>query len=126
MQPYDERAAQLTVESSVAVWVLLGNTPGDLEMVPLKPRMADEQMLAELKARWPGRGLDSVGVLGLVGTTPKCALRVPLEPEQVSALAAAFLTYLQVLFHDSFAAQMEAAEIAELEHLMLLPDTRPN
>ncbi len=114
-----EQAGQLAIESTVAVQVLMG-APDDIEFVPIKPRAADERLLADIKARWPGRGLRSVGVLGLVGTVPRCALTEPLEPEQVSALVGAFLAYLHALFCDSLAEQQEAGEIAELERLYAL------
>lgn len=114
-----ERSSQLVIESSVAAQVLMG-APDDIEFVPIRPRAADERLLADIKARWPGRGLRSVGVIGLVGTAPRCALKEPLEPEQVSALVGAFLAYLHGLFCDSFAGQQEAVEIAELERLYAL------
>lgn len=123
---YSEKSTQLAMDASVAVLVLMGTESTDVEFLPLKPRRADEARLAELRDRWPGRGLRSVGVIGLCGTTPICALKEPLDSIQVSSLAGAFLTYLHVLLHDSFAAQIEAAEIAELERLFQLPDTRPN
>lgn len=125
MRPYIERSARLTLDSSVAVMVLMGS-PDDVEFLPLKPSMADEGTIAELKARWPGRGLRSVGIIGLVGTTPRCALKEPLDSEQVTGLADAFLAYLHSLYCDGFRAQTEAAEIAELERLYSLPDTRIN
>ncbi len=117
---YTEKSEQLALEASVAVLVLLGTAPRDAEFIPLKPRMADGQTLDELKARWPGRGLRSVGVMGLCGTAPRAAFKEPLEPEQVSTLMDVFLEYLHSLFCDSFAA----VEVAELERLWLLPDTR--
>ena len=123
---YSERSTQLALDSSVAVYILMGTAPGDAEFVPLLPRPATQRMWEEMRARWPGRGLRPIGVIGLVGTTPKVVLREPLEPEQVDALAGAFLAYLDVLFRDSFAAHSEVAEIAELERLFLLPDTRLN
>lgn len=122
---YSEKSTQLALDASVAVLVLMG-APDDVEFIPLKPRAADEIMLADIAARWPGRGLRSAGVIGLCGTSTRCALKEPLEPEQVSALADAFLAYLRVLFADSFAEQREAAEIAELKRLWSIPDTRPN
>lgn len=126
MQPVNERFVQLGLDSSIAVMVFMG-APDDVEFLPLKPRVADESMLAELKDRWPGRGLRSIGVIGLVGTAPKCELSEPLTPNQINGLAAAFITYLQVLLSASFAEQQGTAEIAELERLFQLPDTRlPN
>ena len=44
----------------------------------------------------------------------------------MSALVGAFLAHLNALFCDSFAAQTEAAEIAELERLYSITDTRMN
>lgn len=100
---YQEECTQLAFEASVAVFVLGNPECTDVEFLPLKPRMADGQMLAELKARWPGRSLDSIGVIGLVGTAPQLALKGPLQPEQVSRLFGAFFTYLQALLADTFA-----------------------
>lgn len=122
---YSERSTQLALDASIAVLVLTNAQGNDVEFLPLKPRQMSESETAELAVRWPGRGLRSVGVIGLVGTSPFCALKEPLEPEQVSALAGAFLAYLHVLFRDSFAVQQEAAEIAELERLYAQADMRP-
>lgn len=65
---YQEQSAQLAIDASVAVQVLMG-TPDDIEFVPLKPQPADSSMWADIKARWSGRGLRSVGVIGLVGAS---------------------------------------------------------
>lgn len=109
---YTEKSAQLAIEASVAVQVLLGTDPDDCEFIPIKPKPADANMLAEIAARWPGRGLRSVGVVGLVGTSPRCILKEPLEPETVDRLAVAFLMYISVLFGQSFSEQRAAMEIA--------------
>jgi hypothetical protein len=132
---YLEKSHQLASESSVAVLVLMG-APDDVEFVPLKPRAADENMLADLKARWPGRGLRSIGMVGLVGVTPRAVLKEPLEPQQVDAMATAFLTYLHVLLSprrievqthtDDATERMRQAEIDFLNKVFSLPDTRPN
>lgn len=126
---YQEQSTQLTLDASVAVFILMG-TRNDIEFVPLKPRAANESMLADIKARWPGRGLRSVGVIGLVGTSPALALKEPLTAEQTSALTVAFLEYLHVLFADGFAAHIEAAalhtdSVAWCERLYALEDPRP-
>jgi hypothetical protein len=124
---YIEKSAQLAIEASVSVQILLGTTPGDCEFVPLRPKLADANTLADIAARWPGRGLRSVGVIGLCGITPSVVLKEPLEPEQINALGAAFLTYVHVLFDANFVEQREAMEIAELERLWSLQDNRlPN
>jgi hypothetical protein len=125
---YSERSARLTIEASVAVLVLLGASPEDVEFIPLRPKPANERFLADIRARWSGRGLRSVGVVGLVGTSPRWVLKEDLDSEQVSALCGGFLAYLNVLVRSSFAEEMEAAEaaeIAELECLYQLPDIRP-
>jgi hypothetical protein len=125
---YSEKSQQLALDSSIAVQILMG-APDDVEFVPLKPRPADDRMLAELKTRWPGRGLRSVGVVGLVGVTPHYALKEPLEPEQVDMLAAAFLTYVRALLtsQEPRTDSVEKGdEVAWLCRLWSLPDTRPN
>ena len=121
---YTEKSRQLTLDASVAVFVLTNEQCDDLELLPLQPvRMTDAE-IAELSTRWPGRGLIARGVIGLVGASPACAFKEALEPEQTSALANAFLRYLQVLFSGSFAAQLEGMEIQELARVWSLPDTR--
>jgi len=119
---YSEKSTQLALESSVAVLVLMG-APNDVEFIPLKPRAADAKMLADIKGRWPGRGLRSIGIVGLVGTTPRCALKEPLAPEQVDALAGAFLAYVRVLI----SPELPRVDTVEwCEKLFALPDNRPD
>jgi hypothetical protein len=121
---YTEKSTQLVLDASVAVLVLSNAQCDDLEFLPLRPRQMTESDIAELLTRWTGRDLRSVGVIGLVGATPRCALKELLEPELTSALANAFLAYLQVLFCDSLAAQQNGAEIQELARLWSLQDPR--
>jgi len=123
MLAYRERATQLALDASVAVQVLMG-APDDVEFIPLKPSPANAAMLADIAARWPGRGLRSVGVIGLCGVTPCCALKEPLEPEQVSVLSDAFLAYLHALYCDRIAAHLERAEVQELTRVWSLGDPR--
>jgi len=79
---------------------------------------------AELLARWPGRGLRSVGILGLVGTTPRCEFKEPIPLNVVVSLAAAFDAYLVSLFQENFAAQLGELEIAELCRMWSMDDPR--
>ncbi|HEV2132640.1 MAG TPA: hypothetical protein VGR47_00110 [Terracidiphilus sp.] len=123
---YTEKSQKLALDSSVAVLALSNADCTDLELLPLRPRQMSENERAQLAARWHGRNLRSIGVIGLVGTTPKYALKDTLEPEQASALADAFLAYLHALYCDSFAAQQETEEIQELGRLWSLPDTHIN
>lgn len=117
---YLQKANQITAESSVAVMVLLG-APDDVEFLPLRPRMADEAMLEELKANWSGRGLRIIGVFGLCGASPRCALKEELPAQQVTALASGFMCYLNSFFSDGFAAQIAFDEVAELRRMWQLP-----
>ena len=123
MLAYSERATQLALDASVAVQALMG-TADDIEFIPLKPSPANAAMLAGIAARWPGRGLRSVGVIGLCGVIPCFALKEPLVSEQVSALSDAFLAYLHALYRDRLATHLEQAEIQELQRMWSLSDTR--
>ncbi len=117
---YSERSTQLALEASVAVMVLANAQCDDVEMLELRPRQLAQSGLTKLRARWPGRGLRSIGVIGLVGASPRCEFKEQLDPEQVSALVDEFLAYAHRLFCDGFTAQQEA----ELRHLLSLPDPR--
>jgi hypothetical protein len=101
---YGERAAQLEADASVAVMVLSDPDCTDIELFMLKPRQVPEAELAHLASVGHSRNLNPIGVIGLVGSTPKCALREPLEPGKVSRLVDAFLAYLRALFSDGFGA----------------------
>ena len=105
---YQEQSVHLALDSSVAVMAL--SNPDDLtdwEFMPLKPRTMTEREEADLAARWPGRNLRTVGVVALVGATPKFALKVPLTPAQTSALADAFLEHVHGVFCDALFANQE-------------------
>lgn len=121
---YTERYTQLGAEASIAALVLSNPECNDVEFLMLKPKPMTVCELAELKARWPGRDLRPVGTIGLVGTSPRWAMKEPLTFEQISALADAFLNFLHCLYCDGFAAQQESADVAELERLHTLADTR--
>jgi hypothetical protein len=121
---YSETSAHLALNSSIAVMVF-GNAEGtDLEMLMLRPRQADSSELAELADRWPGRGLRSLGVMGLCEASPRFVFKEPLKPEVISRLADAFLAYLHALFCDSLDAQRRETEIRELRRLWSLNDPR--
>lgn len=119
---YSERSAQLALDASIAVMVLINAQCDDAIFLPLKPRQLPETEAAELLRS--GRGFRSVGVIGLVGASPRSAFKEPLDSAQVSALADAFLAYLHAFLCDGFAALQEVAEIQELVRLWHLADTR--
>jgi hypothetical protein len=129
MTTYEHRRDELVINSSICVGVLLGDMPGDMEFVPIRPQPATDAMREELRSRWPGRGLRGVGYIGLVDGAPKLALNEPLDGVQVEALAAAFAVYIATLVKcamasDGFAVQIERAEVSELERLFAMPDPR--
>jgi hypothetical protein len=93
---FTEKSNQLIDEAAIAVQILLGSD-GSAEFVPVKPRAANEQMWEELKARWPGSGLRSIGFVGLVGGMPRVALKEELTTQQIDALASGFIAYCTVL-----------------------------
>ncbi len=120
MSTYSERSTQLALDASVAVMVLANPQCDDVEMLELRPRQLAQSGLAALASRWAGRGLRSIGVIGLVGASPRCEFKEQLDPEQVSTLVDEFLAYAHRLFCDGFTARQEA----ELRHMWMLPDTR--
>lgn len=132
MQPYSERAAEVASGSQIAVLILANNDFSDLEFVPLRPRMADESTWADLKARWPGRGLQARGVVGLCGSRTACAFKEPLADAIVASLANSFAEYVRVLLGEDLAGWMEAVEMRReagdfvdwANSLWLLPDGR--
>jgi hypothetical protein len=119
---YREKSTQLALDSSVAVFVLCNKDCTDVELLPLRPRPMDQRGAEELKDRWRGRHLDSVGIIGLVGTSPRCELKQPLGPERESMLMSAFLEYLHGIFCDSYAEEKQDS----LHRWHSMPDTRPN
>jgi len=126
MTTYNERRDQLVLNSSIMVQVLLGNTPGDLEFVQLKPRPASAETWEALGAQWHVRGLRHAGSIGLVDGAPQLVLREPLGTNQVEALAVAFAAYIGCLVKSAmtshnFAAEIERAEVAELERMYAMP-----
>ena len=113
MRPYLERLEQVAADSEVAVMVLLNPDNTDLEFWPLKPRPASETTAENLAAR----ELRTVGVIGLNGLEPHCALKEPLDAAVLSAVGTAFKAYVKVLIGEDFAEQMKPAKVEELYYL---------
>ena len=95
MTTYEERRDELAINSSILVGVLLGDTPSDMEFVPIRPQPATDAMREELRMRWPGRNLRGVGYIGMVSGMPQLVLSEPLEDRQVGALADAFAAHIR-------------------------------
>jgi hypothetical protein len=119
---YQSKLAQLALDSSVAVYVLANADCTDVELLQLKPRQMDALEAERLRDRWHGRNLDSVGVIGLVGASPRFELKQPLGPERESRLMSAFLEYVHGIFCDSYADEKQDS----LHRWHAMPDTRPN
>lgn len=127
MTSYEERRDELAINSSVLVGVLLGDTPNDVEFVPIRPQPATDSMREDLRMRWPGRNLRGIGYIGLVGGMPQLVLSEPLDDSQVGALADAFAAHIGTLVRSAltangFAAEIERAEISELERIYAYND----
>lgn len=124
MQPYSERSTQVVRDASIAAIVLLNSDNTDMELLALCPRQTPESELITGE-EYTARKLRSVGVIALNERgLPQAAFREPLEASVISAIAAGFTEYIRVLIGKHLTEQTEAAEIAELERLYLLPDTR--
>ena len=122
---YLENAAQVANESDIAVQVLLSRENTDLELIPLWPRL-DAYIAPEV---FTARQLRSVGVVGIRGLQPLSVWKEPLPPQVINGVCDAFIDYIRVLLGKSLVDLYEAAqaaEIAELERLFCIPDTRPN
>jgi hypothetical protein len=120
MSSYSEQSTKVALDSEIAVMVLSNPECTDVELLELKPRQRATSELAALASRWHGRNLQSIGVIGLCAATPRFAFKTDLAPEQLSALADAFVEFIQRAVCDSLAAQQEA----ELRRMWMLPDTR--
>jgi hypothetical protein len=122
---YLENAAQVANESDIAVQVLLSRENTDLELISLRPRL-DAYIAPEV---FTSRQLRSVGVVGIRGLQPLSVWKEPLPHQVINGVCDAFIEYIRVLLGKSLADLYEAAqaaEIAELERLFCIPDTRPN
>lgn len=128
MQPYMERAAEIALNSStsICVLVLLSRNNRDLELWGLLPRRA----IFTTPEEFANRQLRSVGVVGLQGATARCAFKEPIADPVLNAIADAFAEYVRVMMPGAdFAAQMRAESesgdfVAWANGLWTLPDVR--
>jgi hypothetical protein len=125
MQTYMERAAQVALDSQIAVMVFLNPDNEDSLILPVRPCMAANNELPSLE-EYTRRQFRPVAVVGLAGLKPLAAFKEPLPTEVVTAISAAFLEYVRVLIGDTFMQQIEAAEIAELERLWVSSYSDPS
>lgn len=121
MQPYMERARELTRESQIAVVVCLNPSHDDIEFLPFKPSASDYR---SLPFEFGLRQLRPVAILGLRGLNLVCAFLEPLDACIVNSISAAFLEYIRVLLGEHFTEHMAGAEAQELNRMWMLSDHR--
>jgi hypothetical protein len=126
---YEAESVRIAAESSIAMMAFANDDLTDCEFVALKPRMMTPDQEAAFRDAWAGRGLSVLGVVGLVGATPRCAFKRPLGPAQVDALAAGFLAYIHALIASAFPTERAKGDdewSAFASRLFELPDSRSN
>lgn len=85
---------QLASDAEFAVYVMASPDAQQIELLSLKPHTASEEERESLAARWPGRDLRGVGVIGkLSNGQVQMALKVPFGPAELAALLEAFTIY---------------------------------
>ncbi len=129
LSTYDERCKKLAGDSSIMVAVLLGDAPGDMELVAVKPWFACNDGWESLRTQSQWRGLRCVGCVGLVNDEPRVVLEEPISLDAACKLAVQFAVYVSALIEAAttaglFSAELERAEVMELERLHAVPDSR--
>ena len=113
--------AQLAADAEVAAYIMSSPDASEIEMLTLKPHTASEAECQSLAARWSGRGLQGVGVIGrLADGGIGVALKVSFDHLQIAALLRAFTIPCE-------AREPQCDDsVTWLEQLHCLPDTRMN
>lgn len=113
--------AQLAADANVAAYIMASPDAQEIEILPLKPCTASDTECESLAARWSGRGLQGVGVIGrLADGGIGMALKVPFDHLQIAALLRAFTIHCE-------AREPQCDDsVTWLEHLHALPDSRTN
>lgn len=115
--------AQLAADAQIAAYIMASPGAQEIEVMPLKPRMASDAECESLAARWSGRGLQGVGVIGrLADGGIGMAFKVPFDHLQIAALLRAFTNRCE-----ASASEPQCDDsVTWLECLHALPDTRIN
>ena len=116
--------AQLAADSQIAAYIMASPDAQEIEVLPLKPCTASDADREGLAARWSGRGLQGVGVIGrLADGRIGVALKSSFDRPQLAALVRAFTNHCEAFtasepqFDDS---------VTWCERLFALPDSRTN
>jgi hypothetical protein len=85
----------LAADATLAVYVMASPDASEIEFLNLKPMVSDSER-ESLAARWPGRDLRGVGVIGrLADGRINMALKVPFDHIQLAALLVAYTDYCE-------------------------------
>jgi len=106
MLPYEEKSVDLAVASSIAVLVFANEDFSDIAMLELKPHQLADGEKECLGKCWAPRSLRSIGVMGLVGASPRLALREPIDTDCITALSNAFLEHVHATLCDGLAREV--------------------
>lgn len=113
--------AELAAEAQVSAYIMASPDAQEIEILPLKPCTASDAECEILAARWSGRGLQGVGVIGrLADGGIGMALKVSFDHLQIAALLRAFT------IHCEAREPQRDDSVTWLEQLHCLPDTRMN
>lgn len=122
---YATRSTQLALDAEIAVYVLCDADMTNIELLPLKPRSLPDSEVQALNHCWTGRELRGLGVIGIVKGAPHVALKELLGVEQIAALSAAFVTYVNTLIAVGLEQEREGIEVQELCRLWSLGSPYP-
>jgi hypothetical protein len=108
----------LVNQSAFSVCILGNLRTSDFELVDLNP----EPMSEDAKRDCTRRGMEFIGVIGLVEGLPRVALECPLDVMTALALSQAFVQRVEDAINAAMKPKGDSA--AWLDALYRLPDTR--
>lgn len=123
---YPDKFEALAMEAQLAVCVLGNADVTDMELLLAKPNGLSPEKIRELSIQWAARGLQFIGMIGVVDGKPRTALAVPLDERRIAAISQAFISYCEVVLSDNVAERQKGDSVAWLHALHSLPDTRMN
>jgi hypothetical protein len=86
-----DKFEHLAFHATYAVCILANSTASDFELIDLGPERLNEEQRRKLSER----GMEFIGVIGIVAGVPRVALAVPLDPPTTSALSHAFVQRIE-------------------------------
>ncbi len=120
-----DKEEQLVWDAQLSVCIM-GNGDGtEFELLNNGPEPAlTDEFLADLKSR----GLEYLGVIGIVDGRVRVALAEPLDADVITLLSAAFVRHAMAVFQDRLRVKLKSTDAAVqwCRSLFEKPDTRPN